>query len=371
MGEHNNLKPKEHLDYLDSARGIAAVMVIVCHYSGWQYGDSTGNKLAGLVFNGVDAVSFFFVLSGFVLSYKYIVLGHALDIRKFLINRVFRLWPAFFVTIIITTLSALYRSGINLTSLTETFIFNKTQFWEEALIFWSVQKYYHPGWTLVIELGASFFLPFVIALAKKDIRYIYWMLLVTLLFGRTVGFGFLLLFIWGVLISCLFFKITDDSFKQTKWYKYRHLILLVALVLFSSRQLDRLSPLGPSFIYVTNYLGIGFYDYSGLASFVFIAAMISSDLLKKILRLKSLLFLGKICYGIYLMHWVLNDNIFFFKAQIMQHFSSTLSAYLIVFVFYSAGTIILATLIHYTIEQPFIRMGKRITDKMKPSLTMT
>ena len=47
------------------------------------------------MFNGSDAVSFFFVLSGFVLSYKYLALGQPLDMKQFYTNRIFRLWPAF------------------------------------------------------------------------------------------------------------------------------------------------------------------------------------------------------------------------------------------------------------------------------------
>src|SRR5690606_19040924 len=93
-------KPVPHLSYLDSVRGIAALMVVVYHYLNWYYSGKLVVKITNIFINGADAVAFFFVLSGFVLSYKYVVLKHPLDIGKFYVNRFFRLWPAFFITVV-------------------------------------------------------------------------------------------------------------------------------------------------------------------------------------------------------------------------------------------------------------------------------
>ena len=91
MSQTTSHKPKEHLDYLDSARGIAALMVLFYHFINWKYDSHTLAKVGSIIANGSDAVSFFFVLSGFVLSYKYVVLRQPLDIKKFYFNRFFRL----------------------------------------------------------------------------------------------------------------------------------------------------------------------------------------------------------------------------------------------------------------------------------------
>ena len=95
---------EKHIRYLDSARGIASLMVFATHFCDYKYhGKMIANYLS-IIFNGSDAVSFFFVLSGFVLSYKYLVLNKPLDIKKFYVSRFFRLWPAFFVTLIFNRL---------------------------------------------------------------------------------------------------------------------------------------------------------------------------------------------------------------------------------------------------------------------------
>ncbi|MCB0696651.1 MAG: acyltransferase, partial [Chitinophagaceae bacterium] len=156
-------------------RGIAALMVVFYHFLNWDYKDKLYMKVASIVFNGADAVSFFFVLSGFVLSYKYVVLKHKLDVRKFYINRFFRLWPAFFIAVIT---NALYhqRHELDFHRFIELFIYNKYGFWQEAaLIRPADHVYYLPGWTLTIELVMSFFIPFVVLMAHKDKRSVWWL----------------------------------------------------------------------------------------------------------------------------------------------------------------------------------------------------
>jgi len=92
--------------------------------------------------------------------------------------------------------------------------------------------------------------------------------------------------------------------------------------------------------------------------------------LQHILRNKVFLFLGRISYGIYLMHWMLVSYAYFYKDDIMKNFSSVKQAYLIVFPVYILSSLLLAVIVHYTIELPFMGLGKRITNRMKPSLTI-
>jgi hypothetical protein len=104
--------PPRHLPYLDSARGLAALMVLFGHFYSWKYSHVPAVKYLDFIFNAVDAVSFFFVLSGMVLTYQYVVLGNSLDLRKYTINRFFRLFPAFFLTVVLHTVSGVRQTGI-------------------------------------------------------------------------------------------------------------------------------------------------------------------------------------------------------------------------------------------------------------------
>jgi peptidoglycan/LPS O-acetylase OafA/YrhL len=361
--------PTRHLGYLDSARGIAALMVMVYHYVFLKYGDRLAGKLTCIVFNGSDAVSFFFVLSGFVLSYKYIVLNQSLDIKKFYVNRLFRLWPAYFITVLINALNT-YSSDFNLHNFLSVFSLHSSYFWEEAFIFRGNAHYYVPGWTLVLELSFSFLMPFAVALAKKDIRILYWMLFAYIVVGSSLRdlYFFHVHFTLGLLISCFFYKINDASFKETKWYKWRYPLLFGALILFSIRQIDSIIPFGPDYIYFAKYLGIDFFLYTGIASFVFIVAMVRSEKFKKFFEHSVLRFFGKISYGIYLMHWLLVVDVYRYWDKIRSFFPSERYTFIVVFFVYSAATILLSIILHYGVERPFIRMGRRLTNRMKPSL---
>ena len=362
-------KAKEHLGYLDSMRGIAALMVMAYHFINWKYDNRIEAKTASILFNGSDAVSFFFVLSGFVLSYQYIVIQRPLDFRKFYINRVFRLWPAFFFTVFINALNW-NRTNITLHMLADVFLRNKTQFWEEAVLFRTYPQYYVPGWTLVIELSISLFVPFLIILARTNRKLIIWICFCILLIGKNMGewYMFNFHFALGVLLSCFYFELQDNSFRLTKWYRYRHLILSAAFLLYSVRHIAGIFPPGARYTYIANYVGIDFFHFTGLASFIFIAAILCSPAAKAFLQNKLLRFLGKISYGIYLMHWLLVTDVFIYWDKLAAIFPGTKSAFIGLFFIYSAATILLAIITHYLIELPFMRLGKRLTAKMKPSV---
>ena len=63
------MSQRVRLEYLDSVRGIAALMVVFYHFIGWKWAEEPAFHLSSMIFNGSDAVSFFFVLSGLVLLF--------------------------------------------------------------------------------------------------------------------------------------------------------------------------------------------------------------------------------------------------------------------------------------------------------------
>lgn len=107
------------LDYLESVRGLAALVVVLAHIMAAYYpAASVGHSLApplnaslenlfyglplGFLINGHFAVVIFFVLSGFVLTYKYFQSGNQTDLHKQLAKRYFRLAIPIFVTVMVS-----------------------------------------------------------------------------------------------------------------------------------------------------------------------------------------------------------------------------------------------------------------------------
>lgn len=79
------------------------------------------------------------------------------------------------------------------------------------------------------------------------------------------------------------------------------------------------------------------------------------------------MFYGKISFSIYLVHVLVMDWLYLYIGNFLSgpdyryHFVLvTLTCTLLV--------TLAATVLHYSIELPFMRMGKRITGRMKPSL---
>jgi peptidoglycan/LPS O-acetylase OafA/YrhL len=82
------------LDQLTSLRFFAAFMIVLHHAQG----------LFGIDMHGINlgqGVSFFFVLSGFILSYVYPELKGWEGVKRFWRARIARLWPGFFVSFLL------------------------------------------------------------------------------------------------------------------------------------------------------------------------------------------------------------------------------------------------------------------------------
>ncbi len=80
---------KQHYVILDFLRGIAALIVLIFHYTEYTNPDFTKN----LVAHGFLAVDFFFCLSGFVIGYAYDDRMKGMGIKQFFTNRLIRLHP--------------------------------------------------------------------------------------------------------------------------------------------------------------------------------------------------------------------------------------------------------------------------------------
>jgi peptidoglycan/LPS O-acetylase OafA/YrhL len=83
------LSTKNHFEVLDGLRGIAAIGVVVFHFSEWLFPDSSKNFIG----HGFLAVDFFFCLSGFVISYAYDDRIHQMSLGQFFKLRLIRLHP--------------------------------------------------------------------------------------------------------------------------------------------------------------------------------------------------------------------------------------------------------------------------------------
>ena len=102
-------KPKPHYELLDGLRGVAAILVLFYHiFEGFSFAEITNNAGDGIIRtlnHGHIAVDFFFILSGFVISYAYDDRWKTMNTLQFFKRRLIRLHPMLIMGAIIGTIT--------------------------------------------------------------------------------------------------------------------------------------------------------------------------------------------------------------------------------------------------------------------------
>ena len=96
---------KQHYMFLDGLRGVVAFLVLFYHiFEGFAFAESVNGVGSGLITtlnHGHIAVDFFFILSGFVISYAYDNRWHGMNTWQFFKRRLIRLHPMLIIGAII------------------------------------------------------------------------------------------------------------------------------------------------------------------------------------------------------------------------------------------------------------------------------
>ena len=100
---------KPHYELLDGLRGVAAVLVLFYHiFEGFSFAELTNEAGDGIIKtlnHGHIAVDFFFILSGFVISYAYDSRWKSMNTWQFFKRRLIRLHPMLIMGAIIGTIT--------------------------------------------------------------------------------------------------------------------------------------------------------------------------------------------------------------------------------------------------------------------------
>ncbi len=351
----------QRLDYLDSVRGIAAMMVVVYHFIGWHWADYTKFHVASMVFNGADAVSFFFVLSGFVLSYKYFHSDREIRMGNYIYKRILRLYPAFIFTVLINYLywnKDALMAGDFLPIVKDIFWINGQQLWEELAMVRLAHKFYIPGWTMGVEMALSLIVPVLVYAGRQNIKMIWWVIPIAIIMGNYLSL-FAVHFALGMLLSYYYPRIKAYDFSKSKYWKYRYLIGLLVFSLYSIRHIKRIIPFGSTFDYIMGYLKVDLFHFTGIASAAILLFIINNERTQKFLTNGLWLFLGKISYSVYLAHWLIVVHVMKYWEHYISLFPNYYFGFSCLLIIVILTTIICATLMYYFIEKPFIYLAKK------------
>lgn len=360
------------LSYLDSARGLAAISVITWHFLLAVYGLS----IAGFHFStplrffwyGEANVLFFFIHSGFILSYSFTRRKWALTVRSFaryLIERIFRIYPLF-VVILLLSLIAVNNSGPYLDRSPDGWInrfwytdFTITGFLKEAIL---VVRYPESAnlrlipqdWTLTVELLAGAAIPLLAISGKKNL--LYFILLMAILKITNLLTTYIFEFGLGVLLFLWWQPITNIWKRMKSVTKIT--IAIAAVLLYTG-----------FFVFPSIYTNdIVLLRSPAIDRFIvdmgcvlFFVMLLASAKLQQILSASPLVYIGKICYSIYLVHKLIL-LVFWrsFEAYFTQLQEQTAAHIILVFMAYLITVIFVSVFTYRFIEKPAIKFGKKI-----------
>jgi peptidoglycan/LPS O-acetylase OafA/YrhL len=313
------------LDSLTTLRFFAASAIVLFHFEGHCGVPKNLHKLP-------LAVSFFFILSGFILTYVYPTLETWEDRKKFFIARLARIWPAHFFYFLLVSLLTFYNliPGVGNVSTGFLNIFLLQAWIPVAESYFSFNA---PSWSISSEFFFYLCFPFIIYNWSNS-----WLWKTTLIFGT------IFLFMW----VCSYYnlptyqldsQITSHGLLNVNplsripefligimgahaWLKYKkwfeldllkasllELIALVVLALnffFYGQMYDSVAYIVPQWISYGFKVWIGNGILASL-SFVFLIMAFASGqgIFSRVLTVRFGLLLGEISFSIYLFHQII------------------------------------------------------------------
>jgi peptidoglycan/LPS O-acetylase OafA/YrhL len=331
---------------LDALRGIAAFSVIWHHLREALPGDPLHHQLFYPLFAGHQAVVLFFVLSGFVLAIPFWK-SRQLSYARYLIRRITRIYFPYLAALIVAWLCA---SHLLFSRLPLTTWFYRT--WQTPLtgalfvnqLLMSTSPELNTAfWSLHYEVIMSILFPFLcLGVSKLPPKVDYCVVgaLAIIGFVSTKEIAYPAFFMFGALL-CRDQKITSD------WYSHlnvrsRIFIYIASLVLYYTK-IPEGWRYGPSLQDVVTA--------AGSAGLIILA--LNAGAMRKFLRTPLFEYLGRISYSLYLLHGTI---LFVLLNLLYGHVRLA-----IITILFGVLSVLTAHLFCITIEEPCMRLGKRLT----------
>lgn len=347
-----------YLPGLNGLRALAAITVLISHIFDTTFGNWGLTTLKLPLFT--DGVTLFFVISGFLITYlllQELSKTKTIDIPKFYVRRILRIWPIYYLYILVVIGVLLWlgkESEIIKNSLFYYIFFAANIPFLSAAGIALIVHY----WSIGVEEQFYLFWPWLVKLSKNKILIIAFSVLLLWLFLK---FGSYILFT-NKSIPYRFFSVTRFHCMMIGaigaiWYYKKHKLFLAV---FTNRWIQILSWLAFIFSgFYTMYIpAVLRAEYIAILSLFLIMSQIEGKPKFINLENKYLDFVGKISYGIYVIH----PLIIFILSAIWLNLHIDLPAflqYIIIYVIVPCITILLAWISYEKYEKPFLKLKNR------------
>ncbi|CAN7689823.1 acyltransferase [Paenibacillus sp. LjRoot153] len=357
------MKQKQRHHELDSIRGLAALIVFLSHAVGIiplnNSLDLINHSILHVFWDGTASVILFFVLSGYCLVLPFIRKEFNFSENViFILKRIFRIYPAYWVVIFITIFLKNLFFNVNGLNTLSMWI---NSFWNQPVYFTDIFKHIlligplNPNllnpviWSLAVEMKISIIFPFIAYLVTKT-RTVYGslsLLLVSIIICyslKQINFvSFIPLFILGALMAKYYVNITN-YFRTLSKFSLT-ILFFIGLILYSVRYCIPNLKMDDT---VINYL-------IGIGCSIFIYIGFSINKISNLLSNNIFRFIGNISYSFYLIHLPILISITSF---LYQYNHSIILCWVISLIM----SLLIAFILYKYIELPFIQIGRTIAD---------
>lgn len=345
------------LEQLTFTRFLAAISIVVFHY-GMNVFPFSHDAIDFLFRNANIGVSYFFILSGFVMIIAYNN-KDKIEFWDYMKRRFARIYPVFFLAIIVLLVYVIISGGpIGYKGL----ILNITMV--QSWIPGYALSFNEPGWSISVEM--FFYLSFPFLFNHFYNQYNYKKLIVPILIffiGSQIALHFMI-------HSSFFNEFLSHSHDLTFYFPLMHLseflIGNLAGMFFlrgvKARNYDLPIIILIVFVSVLIKMNIGINYHNGMLAFVFIPMIIlisaNNGFLTKMSNRKTFVFLGEISFGIY----ILQKPVYTWVNGIMKYLNIDNS----IVIFYTA---LLVLIIFSAISYKFFETPLRKIINKKPITT--
>ena len=301
------MKEKDFFPALTGYRAIAAWLIFVYHFFPFK-NTNIPELFKNIVREFHIGVDMFFVLSGFLITYRYFG-ENPIHIRKYLVNRVARIYPMYFlVTFLVFANFYLMNLSWNIEKTRELILsitMTKALFKDYFLV--GIPQ----GWTLTLEELFYFSAPLYFILIKKDKRFLFYIPFTVFLFGlilKAISAGYF----WGFMqinianyIFEFFAGIALALFVKKEYFKNNHFkhftflgIFIITIFIFSKHSLYETINFKNDIVRALELIIVSLFGISP----ILYGLIIEKSLIQKILSSKLMVLLGKSSYVFYLIH---------------------------------------------------------------------
>jgi len=292
---------------LDGLRGLFSLMVVFFHIDkfalpSWMYDNF-------IIRESWSFVDFFFVLSGFVISYNYSNLSTSSDFSKYMKKRFIRLYPLLIFTVTIffgfdLTFNFLYPQFVeNVDSFSDLTLryFDSILFMNSTPILGNTGGINGPSWSISAEMISYFVYGIVSVVAIKSKRNLILLAIILLgfailIYNKYFGIYLDFRFVRGLIAFNLGYFVwyfSRFNFKVSNSYEYLGFLCL-GILFFGVHSLSGLTKSITAMIVYPLYFSL------------FILVFIKSNgLLSRLMDSNIFTFLGKISYSVYLNHFLI------------------------------------------------------------------